>query len=39
MHLNNVLSGVKPGTEENRENNCLNAVDNLVGFIAGREFV
>ncbi|BEI97230.1 hypothetical protein CcaverHIS631_0208190 [Cutaneotrichosporon cavernicola] len=37
--LSNVLSGVKPGTEENRQDICLSAVDGIVGFIAGREFV
>ncbi|KLT43173.1 putative Endothelin-converting enzyme 1 [Cutaneotrichosporon oleaginosum] len=37
--LSNVLTGVKPGTEENRQDICLGAVDSIVGFIAGREFV
>ena len=37
--LEEVLKGIKKGTEENREDVCLNWVDNVVGFIAGREFV
>lgn len=37
--LEEVLGGIKKGTEENRETVCLNWVDNIVGFIAGREFV
>lgn len=37
--LEEVLRGIKKGTEENREDVCLNWVDNVVGFIAGREFV
>lgn len=38
-HLGDVLKGIKPGTEENRQDLCLGAVDGIVGFIAGREFV
>lgn len=37
--LGDVLKGVKKGTEENRQDTCLAAVDNIVGFIAGREYV
>lgn len=37
--LQEVLSGLKKGTEENRQNVCLAWVDNIVGYIAGREFV
>lgn len=37
--LEEVLQGIKKGTEENRQDVCLRWVDNLVGFIAGREFV
>lgn len=37
--LEEVLKGIKKGTEENRQDVCLNWVDNVVGFIAGREFV
>lgn len=38
-HLRSVLAGIKPGTPENRQDVCLGAVDGIVGFIAGREFV
>lgn len=37
--LEEVLRGLKPGTEENRQDKCLAFVDEIVGFIAGREFV
>ena len=37
--LEEVLRGLKKGTEENREDVCLGWVDNTLGFIAGREFV
>lgn len=37
--LSDVLKGVKKGTEENRQDTCLAAVDGIVGFIAGREYV
>ncbi|WVF71990.1 hypothetical protein IAT40_006801 [Kwoniella sp. CBS 6097] len=37
--LEEVLKGIKKGTEENRIDVCLNWVDEIVGFIAGREFV
>lgn len=37
--LQEVLKGIKKGTEENRVDLCLNYVDGIVGFIAGREFV
>lgn len=37
--LKEVLSGLKKGTVENRQDACLAAVDNVVGFIAGAEFV
>ena len=37
--LKETLQGIKKGTEENRQEVCLNWVDNIVGFIAGREFV
>ena len=37
--LEEVLKGIKKGTEENRQDVCLSWVDNVVGFIAGREFV
>lgn len=37
--LSETLSGLKKGTEENRVDVCLGYVDNLVGFLAGREFV
>lgn len=37
--LQEVLKGIKKGTEEDRVDLCLNYVDNIVGFIAGREFV
>lgn len=37
--LQEVLRGIKKGTEEDRQDVCLGYVDELVGFIAGREFV
>ncbi|KAK8869620.1 hypothetical protein IAR55_000187 [Kwoniella newhampshirensis] len=37
--LQEVLRGIKRGTEENREDLCLSYVDDTVGYIAGREFV
>ncbi|ODN83287.1 hypothetical protein L202_01458 [Cryptococcus amylolentus CBS 6039] len=37
--LQEVLKGIKKGTEENRQDVCLGWVDDIVGFIAGREFV
>ncbi|WWC60905.1 uncharacterized protein I303_103481 [Kwoniella dejecticola CBS 10117] len=37
--LDDVLKGIKKGTEENRQDVCLSWVDDIVGFIAGREFV
>lgn len=37
--LGDVLKGIKKGTEENRQDTCLAAVDGIVGFIAGREYV
>ncbi|WVR05380.1 hypothetical protein IAU60_002394 [Kwoniella sp. DSM 27419] len=37
--LEEVLRGIKKGTEENRQDVCLGWVDEIVGFIAGREFV
>lgn len=37
--LGEVLKGIKKGTEENRQDTCLAAVDGIVGFIAGREYV
>lgn len=37
--LGDALKGIKKGTEENRQDTCLAAVDGIVGFIAGREYV
>ena len=37
--LGDALKGIKKGTEENRSDFCLTAVDGVVGFIAGREYV
>jgi endothelin-converting enzyme len=37
--LGDTLKGIKKGTEENRQDTCLAAVDDIVGFIAGREYV
>ncbi|KAL7424231.1 hypothetical protein Q5752_001817 [Cryptotrichosporon argae] len=37
--LQEVLRGLKKGTEEDRTDVCLGWVDETVGFIAGREFV
>lgn len=37
--LQEVLRGIKKGTEENRVDLCLGYVNNMVGFIVGREFV
>jgi endothelin-converting enzyme len=37
--LEEVLKGLKKGTEENRQDVCLNYVDEVVGYIAGKEFV
>ena len=37
--LQETLSGLKRGTEENRVDVCLSYVDGLVGYLAGREFV
>lgn len=37
--LSEVLKGIKKGTEENRVDLCLNYVDGIVGYLAGREFV
>lgn len=37
--LEEVLKGIKKGTEENRQDVCLNWVDNVLGFIVGKEFV
>ncbi|WVQ78577.1 hypothetical protein IAT38_000663 [Cryptococcus sp. DSM 104549] len=37
--LQEVLRGIKKGTEENRQDVCLGWVDEIVGFIAGKEFV
>jgi endothelin-converting enzyme len=37
--LEEVLGGLKRGTEQNRHDVCLNRVNDIVGFIAGREFV
>jgi len=37
--LSDTLKGVKQGTEENRQDTCLAAVDDVVGYIAGREYV
>lgn len=37
--LEEVLRGIKKGTEEDRQDVCLGWVDEIVGFIAGREFV
>ncbi len=37
--LEEVLRGLKKGTEENRQDVCLNTVDDIIGFIAGREYV
>jgi endothelin-converting enzyme len=37
--LQETLSGLKKGTEENRVDVCLNYVDGIVGYLAGREFV
>lgn len=37
--LKEVLRGVKKGTEENRQDVCLTWVDEVIGYIAGREFV
>jgi endothelin-converting enzyme len=37
--LEEVLRGIKKGTEENREDVCLSWVDSVLGYIAGREFV
>ncbi|WVN86683.1 uncharacterized protein L203_101855 [Cryptococcus depauperatus CBS 7841] len=37
--LQELLRGLKKGTEENRQDVCLAYTDDLIGFIAGREFV
>ena len=37
--LEEALGGIKKGTEEKRQDVCLNWVDSIVGYIAGREFV
>jgi endothelin-converting enzyme len=37
--LGDALKGIKKGTEENRSDFCLTAVDGVVGYIAGREYV
>jgi endothelin-converting enzyme len=37
--LGDTLKGIKKGTEENRQDTCLAAVDGVVGYIAGREYV
>ena len=37
--LGDALKGIKKGTEENRQDTCLAAVDDVVGYIAGREYV
>ncbi|WWD16116.1 hypothetical protein CI109_100541 [Kwoniella shandongensis] len=37
--LQEVLRGIKKGTEEDRQDVCLARVDNILGFIAGKEFV
>jgi endothelin-converting enzyme len=37
--LKEVLQGIKKGTEENRQDTCLNWLDGIVGYIVGREFV
>jgi len=37
--LEEVLRGLKRGTEENRQDVCLSNVDEIIGYIAGREFV
>jgi hypothetical protein len=37
--LEEVLKGIKKGTEENREDVCLSRIDDVVGYIAGGEFV
>jgi endothelin-converting enzyme len=37
--LEEVLKGLKKGTEENRRDVCLAWVDDVVGYIVGREFV
>ena len=37
--LKETLSGLKPGTKEVRQDVCLRWVDEIVGYIAGAEFV
>jgi endothelin-converting enzyme len=37
--LGDTLKGIKKGTEENRQDTCLAAVDDVVGYIAGGEYV
>ena len=37
--LEEVLRGLKKDTEENRQDVCLSHVDDIIGYIAGREFV
>lgn len=37
--LDEVLKGLKKGTEENRQTTCLRAIDATIGNIAGAEFV
>ena len=39
QRLQDVLRGTKPGAEENRPDICLAAVDGVVGYLAGAEFV
>ena len=37
--LEEVLRGLKKGTEEIRQDVCLSYVDTIIGYVAGREFV
>jgi endothelin-converting enzyme len=37
--LEEVLRGIKKGAEEDRQDVCLACVDNIIGFIAGKEYV
>jgi endothelin-converting enzyme len=37
--LADALKGIKKGTEENRQDTCLSAVDGIVGYIGGGEYV
>lgn len=39
QRLQDVLRGTKPGAEEDRNDVCLAAVDGVVGYLAGAEYV